>query len=81
MFGFSLGKLIVLVVVVLAVVYGFRWIGALDRERRRKVRRETDRDSGAANAPEEMVKCPVCSTFVSARAASGCGRNDCPYGR
>ena len=28
---------------------------------------------------EDMVKCPKCGAYVSARSATSCGRNDCPY--
>jgi len=78
MLGFSLPKLLVLVLIVLAVWYGFKWIGRLDKERRRSVR-----DGGAAGEPkkavEDMVKCPVCDAYVPALGATKCDRADCPY--
>jgi hypothetical protein len=76
MFGFSFGKIVVLVAVVAAVWYGFRWL----EQRRRKVPRTADRPEAAPKvAAEETVQCPQCGAFVVAKGASNCGRADCPY--
>ena len=86
MFGIpSLGKLLVLVAIVLAVWFGFQFIGRPDRlrkdEARLKKRAGASRGkaAGTAAAVEDTVKCPICGAYVSARSASSCGRADCPY--
>ncbi len=84
MFGFSLQKLIVLVAVVAAVWYGFKFITRLqearrtDAELRDSAARRPKATTGPAEA-EDMVQCPVCQAYVQARGVTGCGRADCPY--
>ncbi len=77
MFGFSLQKLLVLAAIIAAVWYGFKLIGRLDRAR--KTRLETAGKSAAPAGVEDMERCAACDTFVAARDAASCGRDDCPY--
>ncbi len=88
MFGFSLPKLIFTIVAVLAVWHGFKWFTRYQEDRlanRGNVRKSASPSAPRARAPEpefdseEMIKCPVCETYVSASAAVSCGRNGCPY--
>lgn len=84
MFGFSLQKLIVLIVVVAAVWYGFKFITRLQDARRTdaELRDSAARRPKAATGPteaEDMVQCPVCQAYIQARGATDCGRADCPY--
>ncbi len=88
MFGFSLTKLLFTIAAVLLVWHGFRWVGRLQERRdatakealHAKLRRAAARrPAAAAMKAEEMVKCPACGDYVSARAAVRCGREDCPY--
>jgi len=90
MFGFSLQKLLVLAAIVLAVWYGFKWIGRLQEQRdaeagvrRRKFPWPGSSRRGAQepakNSVEDMVECPVCHTYVAAGGKAKCGRADCPY--
>ena len=87
MFGFSLQKLLVLVAVIAAVWYGFKWVSRLqemrETEQKPAARRppKAERKAQKAKEPgaEDMVQCPICQAYVPARGASGCGRADCPY--
>ena len=87
MFGFSLYKLLVLLLVVGAVWYGFKFISRLQQARdsegkpRSRVRGRKPRASepSASVEAEDMVRCPTCDAFVAARSTSPCGRDDCPY--
>lgn len=82
MFGISLAKLIVLAAVVAAVWFGFRYLQARDRAlaaARRAAEPPSGRVGRGAAPAEELVKCPVCATYV-ASAAGACGRGDCPRG-
>ncbi len=87
MFGFSLQKLLLLAAVVGAVWYGFKLVSRLQEARQldqsAKVKRRSAEGRGgkpeAKEGVEEMVRCPVCDSFVSARARSNCGRSECPY--
>lgn len=38
MFGFSLGKLTILVAIILAIWFGFKWVGKLEADRKEKLR-------------------------------------------
>ena len=90
MFGFSLQKLLVLVAVVAAVWYGFKFVARLQDARRAdavgregpgKEPKKAKRDSGDPGRidAEDMVQCPVCKAYVSSRGVTNCGRPDCPY--
>ena len=87
MFGLpSLGKLLLLIAIVLAVWYGFKWIGRLDAQRKAAAKRSAaerrgsvKRRSGSESVTEEMVQCPACETYVLSRSTGTCGRPDCPY--
>ena len=92
MFGLSLPKLLFTIVVVMAIWHGFKWLARLqedqlaNRERARKGRRATA-SAGTPNVSsrsdeidsEDMIKCPICETYVSTTAAVSCGRDGCPY--
>ena len=83
MFGApSLSKLLILVVVVAAVWYGFKLIGQLDRARKEQARvagKSRGRARQRGQEVEDMAKCPRCEAYVSARHALACSRPDCPY--
>ena len=83
-------KLLVLILVIAAVWYGFKYLSRLDAKRKAdKKLRERDsgtaaRSRGAAPAAtetdaEDMVQCPTCGAYVAARGTTSCGRADCPY--
>ncbi|MGD8809992.1 MAG: hypothetical protein PVG24_10330 [Gammaproteobacteria bacterium] len=76
MFGFGFGKLLVLAAIVALVWYGFKFVGRMDRQRKRKV--EEDKKK-SADSIGEMEKCRVCGTYVVAGRAENCGRQGCPY--
>ncbi|HUC64480.1 MAG TPA: hypothetical protein VMA53_03570 [Stellaceae bacterium] len=83
--GFSPGKLLVFVIFVAVIWYGFRFVNRVDMIRR-SVREEAKRRQQQAQRPpslkaEDLVKCAVCSVFVSASSAVACGRADCPWRR
>jgi uncharacterized protein len=92
MFGIpSIGKMLVLVAVIMAIWFGFKLIGRLDAQRKaaakrqakdgrvRARRRKTDEVRMPVPDAEDMVQCPVCKSYVAARGAGSCGRSDCPY--
>lgn len=93
MFGISLGKLLILVIAVAAVWYGFK---AFDRRRRveeggrrtgersmgerlRKSMRGKEGRGADAGDIEDTEKCPTCGAFVSVAGIQNCGKKDCPY--
>jgi uncharacterized protein len=80
MLGFSLSKLLVLILIVAAIWYGFKWIGRLDRERKAKLREsESGRRDGTGR---DLVQCAACGTYVT-EWLGRCpeGRRDCPMVR
>jgi len=76
MFGFGFGKLIILAIVVAAIWYGFKFVGRLDQQRKRKA---TSAGKKPSESIDEMEKCRVCGTYVVAGRATNCGREGCPY--
>ncbi len=83
MFGFSLTKLVVLVVAILAVWYGFKYVSRLQymREERARMRDEINRRESVGRAvdAEDMAACSSCKAYVPVKGARNCGRPDCPY--
>ena len=82
MFGIGFSKLAVLIGIVAAVWYGFKFVGQLDRARKQAQASKPPRPSGGGGkAPEveDTVQCPTCGAYVVAKTASPCERPDCPY--
>ncbi|NKB21667.1 MAG: hypothetical protein GKS01_14340 [Alphaproteobacteria bacterium] len=78
MLGFSLGKLIVLGLIIAAVWYGFKFVGRRNKGVGRKSV-DPEVDQAAASDAQNMEKCAQCATFVPAAVAQNCGRDECPY--
>jgi hypothetical protein len=83
--GLSLGKLLVLGVLILAVWYGFKYRSRIEAvrsafQRERDARRQRPHAASPTIAAEDLVKCSQCGAYVAARGASPCGRADCPWG-
>ncbi|MDX1485422.1 MAG: hypothetical protein R3229_13185 [Alphaproteobacteria bacterium] len=75
MFGLSLPKILVLVLIVGAVWYGYKWLARTGEDDPEKLREDNSR-SGAG---EDLVQCALCGTYAPARV-DRCpeGRADCP---
>lgn len=72
-----IGKLLVLIVVIAVVWYGFRMVGARNRLRTERAARDAvNRRLGEA---QDTTRCAVCGTFVPTDGARDCGRDGCPY--
>ena len=78
MLGFGFWKLVVLIAIVVAVWYGFKFVTRLDKQRKARLKAARKADSEQEQVGQ-MVKCAVCDTYVAQGAASNCGREDCPY--
>ncbi|MBL8808025.1 MAG: hypothetical protein JNN22_14360 [Rhodospirillales bacterium] len=81
--GFSFAKLLLLLIVVGAVWFGWRWLRI--REMEQKIAMERMRQGGSAKAAlkaeaETMAPCRVCKAFISPGSAP-CERPDCPQRR
>jgi hypothetical protein len=79
----GLPKLIVLIGIIVAVWYGFRLVGALDRARKQadRMTKQAPRQQRRADVAnvEDTVKCRVCGAYVPARQPTRCNRGDCPF--
>lgn len=81
----SLTKLLVLAAILLAVWFGFRLLGQLDRMRKDEAR--LNRGGGGRARPgrtksaevQDMTKCTACGAYVPAAGATSCGQDNCPY--
>lgn len=76
MFGVGLSKLLLLVLVIAAVWYGYKLVGRLDRQRKDRVAERKRRDGESIG---KMDQCPACGIYVVAGQAANCGRQGCPY--
>ncbi len=79
MFGFSLTKLLFTAAIIAAIWYGYKWIGRIQAMRAAGDKLGGNRPRHGPPAVEDMIRCPVCDSFVTASAAVSCGREDCPY--
>ena len=82
---FSVGKLIVLGVIIAVVWYGWKYVQRVEAVRRALKAEIERRRAGAPpaqNRPaEDLVKCSACGIYVPSRGAHACGRADCPWPR
>jgi hypothetical protein len=75
------GKYLILILVALAVWYGYRYVVRVGQVREHEARRRTRGPQQAAKgtlSAEDMTKCATCGVYVAGGARS-CGRPDCPY--
>jgi hypothetical protein len=93
MFFASFEKLFLLIGIIAAVWYGFRFMSVLERVRARgqQAQQQSRRPNPAASAAnarptnratanvEETIRCRTCGAFVPARQPSRCGKGDCPF--
>jgi hypothetical protein len=82
MFGFpSPTKLLVLVAIISALVFAYRLLGHLERNRREVERREKEQgrvQPKQSRKVADMVKCKVCGIFTASGSKS-CGKAGCPF--
>ena len=79
---FGVSKILVLILIIAAVWYGFKFIARRNQNvggqpppgRIRSGKQET-----SDQATQDMESCTVCGTFVPNASAKGCGRDACPY--
>jgi len=90
MLGLSLGKLLLLAVLITIVWYGFKYaarVEAVKQSLRAEAlrRRQAGNDGRGGMRPtarpvEDLVKCRQCGAFVAAQGAANCGKRGCPWG-
>ena len=83
MLGLSLGKLLLLAVLIALVWYGFKYASRVEAIRRSVREEVARRQTGArpgVRSVEDLVKCPQCGAFVAATGATNCGKPGCPWG-
>ena len=76
MFGFSLPKIVVLMVIIALVWYGFKVFS-----RGRKLENPRGDDEVTVSTPDQpvdMEACSVCGDYV-AKGSTSCGTEDCPF--
>ena len=86
-------KIAILVAIVAAVWFGFKYLERRDRigdgkrrvgersftERLRKSGRNKTGGGSDPSQVEETESCPTCGAFVSVEGISNCGKQKCPY--
>ena len=78
----GIGKILVLILIIGAVWYGFKFLsrrglGAADQNSQRNIGTKQNKDTN--DATQDMESCAVCGTFVPNAVAKNCGRASCPY--
>ena len=76
MFGFSLGKLLVAALAILAVWYGFK---LLSKDEESPEVSASKKNTSVGTDAEDLVKCEVCGAYVATATAQNCGHEGCPY--
>ncbi len=86
MLGLSLGKLLLLAILIAIVWYGFKYAARIEAVKQ-SVRAEAlrRRQGGGDMRPpprpvEDLVKCRQCGSYVAAQGAANCGKPGCPWG-
>ena len=84
MFLASFEKLFLLIGIIVAVWYGFKFFSAVERAtgQARQAPRQGTRASARPTQTaeiEETSKCRVCGAYVPARQPSRCNRSECPF--
>lgn len=81
MLGFSISKVLFTVIIVAAVIYGWKWMNRVQLRQREEARRfrEEERRPRPAVEAVDMTRCRTCGDYVPAKGAKSCGRSDCPY--
>jgi len=93
MFGFSITKILFTLAAIVAIWYGFKWFNRMQdnrdaprgrvrgsaRPQKRSAPRQPRETAADSDGVEDMIACPTCGDFVTARGARSCGRGDCPY--
>lgn len=72
---FSLSKLLILLLVIAAVWYGFKVFGRFQMPRDEADGRRATSSKRTPVAAEDLVKCPGCGAYVTRSA--GCDRPEC----
>jgi hypothetical protein len=92
MIDMSIGKLLLLALIILVVWYGFKYVARVEAVRQNR-RAQTQRRGGgnigggnfggggraAAKPVEDLVKCRQCDAYVAAEGAANCGKPQCPW--
>jgi hypothetical protein len=75
-----LGKILLTIIVVALIFFGFKYLGRMAelRDRPRPPSRPGAKPEAEPEA-ETMVECRVCRTWQPQRGAKSCGRSDCPF--
>ncbi len=80
MFGlFSISKILVTAAIILAVWYGFKWLGNRQEIQKQAAKEQVRRGAGASRHStgepdiEDMVQCPDCGAFVPDDGRHRCG--------
>ena len=87
MFGLSLAKILLTILVIIAVWAGWRVFTRYQalkaaRERAGEMPKRNGRAPAGAQArveAEDMVECRTCGAFIAASRRVTCGRKDCPF--
>jgi len=79
---FGVSKILVLIVIIVVVWYGFKLVARRNQhvgDRRSARPIGSTRPEPPDSKTQDMESCAVCGTFVPNASARACGRKGCPY--
>ncbi len=79
---FSVSKILVLILIIAAVWYGFKFIARRNQNvgsQQPPKHIRSAKQEASDEVTQDMESCTVCGTFVPNASAKNCGRDACPY--
>ena len=71
MLGFSLPKLLVLIVLIAVVWYGFKAMGRINQKRQAEAK-QAARNNPSQIAAKDMIQCPKCGAYSASLETHSC---------
>lgn len=79
---FSLPKILFLGLIIVAVLYGFKWFARMQEQRnarpKDKEKTTTSSRDSVKDGVEDTSQCSTCGAYVTS-GARNCGRDNCPF--
>ncbi len=70
--GFSIGKILILVVIIAVVWYGFKAFGRIKQKRDDDADEAVDARTSVRSDAEDMAPCPKCGAYIKAGEPHSC---------
>ena len=79
---FSLPKILLLGLIIVVVLYGFKWVARMQEQRvvrqKKNDKATTSTRDSVKDGVEDTSQCSTCGAYVTS-GARNCGRDNCPF--